>query len=143
MLFVPVNIFLKFSQPILCIRRWGRSIFATRMTMPETTSHLHHSFVLGKNYIGMSREILNVKPEPESVSVKERTYKHLRFCVSRPDTAHVPASMFFCQRIHVWSFLEFEIPEGQYFVFPQGFHHFGLFVSNIFCLCQSKKFKCR
>lgn len=143
MFFVPFDIILKLCLPIRCIGGRCRCEFAPSMTMPKASTNFYHGFVLGKNYIGMSREILNVKPEPKTVSMKERSDEHLRFSICRPDAAHIPASVFLCQRIHVGSSLEFEIPESQDFVFLQGLHYFRLFVSHIFSLCQPEKFKCR
>ena len=48
----------------------------------------------------MSRQTFDMKSEAESVSEEERAHQEFRYCVFRPDTTHIPASLISINSIH-------------------------------------------
>ena len=74
--------------------------------MPKASSHFYHGFIFWKNDIGMTRQILKVKPESKSISVKEGTDEHFRLSIRGSDTAHIPTSTIFGQGVHLSDFSE-------------------------------------
>ena len=50
--------------------------------MPKTPVDKYYCFVLGKNDIWMTWQILDMKTEPKAIPVKERTDDHLRFGIN-------------------------------------------------------------
>lgn len=62
--------------------------------MPETSMDEYDGLVLRKDDVRLSREILPVQPESETVLVQPASYDHFRLRVLPADPGHQIASLF-------------------------------------------------
>lgn len=61
---VPVNVGFKLLKPIFAIARWTGAVDTSGMLVPKATMHEYHRFVPAKHYVGFSRKIGTMQPEP-------------------------------------------------------------------------------
>ena len=69
------------------------------MSVPETAMNKNNAFVFRQNNVRLSGQVFPVQPEPVSEDMKSTANRNFRLRVSRTDSGHVPASLFFAQDI--------------------------------------------
>lgn len=85
---VPLDVPCKFRSPVIGITRWDASILAACMLVPEATVNHDDCLVLGKDDVRLSRQVLSVKPEPESERMKGAPHKEFWLGILVLDAAH-------------------------------------------------------
>lgn len=59
----------------------------------KTTMHKDHRVTAREYEVGLSRKVTAVKAEPIAKPVRETANRHLRCGISRPDSAHICATL--------------------------------------------------
>jgi len=71
------------------------------MPVPKAAMNKNYCFVFPKNNIWFSGELIAMQTVPKSISEQKFSNQHLRFCVLRPDLAHVITSYIWLMYIHL------------------------------------------
>jgi hypothetical protein len=74
---------------------------AVFVAMPKATMNEDGCSVFWQQDVGFARDILTVQSEAVSEAVQERAHEHLRSRIPTPYSRHIPASMFWTDRIHL------------------------------------------
>jgi hypothetical protein len=90
---------LKLPRPIFNVGRGGSTALAFIVTMPKAALYEYREFGCRKNNVRTTRKIGPMQTKAESQFMQCRTYRKLRGCILRPDTAHHLATRRFAKPI--------------------------------------------
>lgn len=101
-LFVLVTLLvaLNLACPELDVGSRKSEVFATLMTMPETTVHEDYRAVFAQHYVGMSRQAWMIEPVTEATTEQKLAHQHFRSGVLAAYCRHALMSLFFSQFVH-------------------------------------------
>ena len=94
---ISFDIFLEFLGPELHPGLWHISILTSRVTMPITSVNEYYRAMLGQHDIRFSGQVFSVQAKSIPHSMEQGADDHFRFCIFRPDAAHVPAAVLFAK----------------------------------------------
>ena len=99
--FIAFNVALEFLRPEFHVGFRHCGDFAAFMAMPEAAVDENHRMPFGQNDIGMSGQLRGMEAIAKAQHVQMMAHDHFRFCVFRPDFAHVFAALFWRDGIHI------------------------------------------
>jgi hypothetical protein len=97
---VPVDISLEFLLPEFAVRLWRRGVPTAFVPVPETAMNEYHGPVFMEYQIWRSRQILYMKPVPESPGEKKGAKHPFRPSVLPPNARHHAAALRSGRKAH-------------------------------------------